>query len=75
MELWAKANRKIYLVTRTYVYGADPEVIRELKRRIGEYLEYHEFTEGQIWALRNNSWQIIPVLLPYMLSNKSPLLL
>jgi len=75
MELWAKVDRKIYLVTSTYVCGADPEVIRDLKRRIAEYLEYHEFTEGQIWALRNNSWQIIPVLLPYMLSNKSPLLL
>ena len=48
-------------VTRVYVDGANPEVIRELKRRIGEYQEYHDFTEEQIWALRNGSWQIIPI--------------
>ena len=47
--------------TRVYVDGANPEVIRELKRRIGEYQEYHDFTEEEIWAFRNNSWQIIPV--------------
>ena len=47
--------------TRLYVDGANPEVIRELKRRIGEYTEYHDFTEEQIWAFRNSSWQIIPV--------------
>ena len=48
-------------VTRLYVDGANPEVIRELKRRIGEYQDYHRLTEEQIWAFRNNSWQIIPV--------------
>ena len=48
-------------VTRLYVDGANPEVIRELKYRIGEYLEYHDFTEEEIWAFRNSSWQIIPV--------------
>lgn len=47
--------------TRLYVDGANPEVIRELKRRIGEYQEYHDFTEEEIWAFRNSSWQIIPV--------------
>ena len=47
--------------TRIYVDGANPEVIRELKRRIGEYQEYHDFTEEEIWAFRNGSWQIIPV--------------
>ena len=36
-------------------------MIRELKRRIGEYQEYHDFTEEEIWAFRHNSWQIIPV--------------
>ena len=41
--------------------GANPEVIRELKRRIGEYQDYHRLTEEQIWAFRNSSWQIIPV--------------
>jgi hypothetical protein len=48
-------------VTRIYVDGANPEIIRELKRRIGEYQDYHDFTEEQIWAFRNSSWQIIPV--------------
>ena len=47
--------------TRLYVDGANPEVIRELKRRIGEYQDYHRLTEEQIWAFRNSSWQIIPV--------------
>jgi hypothetical protein len=48
-------------VTRLYVDGANPEVIRELKSRIGEYQEYHDFTEEEIWSFRNSSWQIIPV--------------
>ena len=50
-------------ITKIYVDGANPEVIRELKARIGEYHDYYErLTEEQIWALRSsNSWQIIPV--------------
>jgi hypothetical protein len=46
-----------------YVDSANPEVIRELKSRIGEYHDYYGgLTETQIWALRSsNSWQIIPV--------------
>jgi hypothetical protein len=49
--------------TKIYVDGASPEVIRELKSRIGEYHDYYgRLTEEQIWALRSsNSWQIIPV--------------
>lgn len=46
--------------TRVYADGANPEVIRELKIRIGEYQENHDFTEEEIWAFRNSSWQIIP---------------
>ena len=50
-------------VTKIYVDGANPEVIRELKSRIGEYHDYYgRLTEEQIWSLRSsNSWQIIPV--------------
>ncbi len=50
-------------ITKIYVDGANPEVIRELKNRIGEYHDYHGWlTEEQIWSLRSsNSWQIIPV--------------
>jgi hypothetical protein len=50
-------------VTKLYVDGANPEIIRELKSRIGEYHDYHAWlTEEQIWSLRSsNSWQIIPV--------------
>ena len=46
-----------------YVDGANPEVIRELKSRIGEYHDcYGRLTEEDIWSLRSsNSWQIIPV--------------
>jgi hypothetical protein len=49
--------------TKIYVDGANPEVIRELKSRIGEYHDYYgRLTEEQIWGLRSsNSWQIIPV--------------
>jgi hypothetical protein len=49
--------------TKIYVDGANPEVIRELKGRIGEYHDYYGWlTEEQIWALRSSdSWQIIPV--------------
>lgn len=52
--------KQTYHVTRLYCDGANPEVIRELKRRIGEYQDYHDFTD-EIWAFRNGSWQIIPV--------------
>jgi hypothetical protein len=50
-------------ITKLYVDGSNPEVIRELKSRIGEYHDHYGWlTEEQIWALRNsNSWQIIPV--------------
>jgi hypothetical protein len=50
-------------VTKIYVDGANPEVIRELKARIGEYHDYYgRLTEEQIWSLRSSdSWQIIPV--------------
>ena len=50
-------------ITKIYVDGANPEVIRELKSRIGEYHDYYgRLTEEQIWGLRSsNSWQIIPV--------------
>ena len=50
-------------ITKLYCDGANPEVIRELKNRIGEYHDYYgRLTEKQIWALRSsNSWQIIPV--------------
>ena len=50
-------------ITKIYVDGANPEVIKELKARIGEYHDYYErLTEEQIWALRSsNSSQIIPV--------------
>ena len=48
-------------VTRVYVDGANPEVIHELKRRVGEFEKYELLTEEQIWAMRNGNWQIIPV--------------
>ena len=50
-------------ITKIYVDGANPEVIRELKNRIGEYHDYYgRLSEEQVWSLRSsNSWQIIPV--------------
>jgi hypothetical protein len=50
-------------ITRVYVDGANPEVIRELKRRIGEPENIQEYyTEEQIWQMRyGDNMQIIPV--------------
>ena len=50
-------------ITKIYCDGANPEVIRELKSKIGEYHDYYgRLTEEDIWSLRSsNSWQIIPV--------------
>ena len=55
--------KQTHHITKVYVDGANPEVIRELKGRIGEYHDYHGWlTEELIWALRSsNSWHIIPV--------------
>ena len=47
--------------TRLYVDGANPEVIRELKRKIGEFENYHYYTEEQLWLMRSGDMQIIPV--------------
>jgi hypothetical protein len=53
-------------ITRLYVDGANPEVIRELKRRIGEFENIQEYyTEEQIWQMRyGDNMQIIPVNFP-----------
>jgi hypothetical protein len=50
-------------ITRVFVDGANPEVIRELKRRIGEFENIQEYyTEEQIWRMRyGDNMQIIPV--------------
>ena len=50
-------------ITKIYVDGANPEVIRELKAKIGEYHDYYDrLAEEPVWSLRSsNSWQIIPV--------------
>ena len=47
--------------TKVYVDGANPEVIREIKRRIGEFENYHYYTEEQLWLMRTGDMQIIPV--------------
>jgi hypothetical protein len=50
-------------ITKIYVDGANPEVIRGLKARIGEYHDYYgRLTEEQIWSWRSsNRWQLLPV--------------
>jgi hypothetical protein len=50
-------------ITRVYVDGANPEVIRELKRRIGEPENIQQYyTEEEIWQMRyGDNMQIIPV--------------
>jgi hypothetical protein len=49
-------------ITRVYVDEANPEVIRELKHRIGEPENILHYTEEQIWQMRyGGSMQIIPV--------------
>jgi hypothetical protein len=48
-------------ITKLYVDGANPEVVRELKRRIDEFENYHYYTEEQLWQMRTGDMQIIPV--------------
>jgi predicted component of viral defense system (DUF524 family) len=48
-------------ITKLYVDGANPEVIRELKRRIDEFEYYDRYTEEQLWMMRTGDMQIIPV--------------
>jgi hypothetical protein len=48
-------------VSKIYIDGANPEVVHELKRRIGEFEKYELMDDDQIWAFRNGSWQIIPI--------------
>jgi hypothetical protein len=48
-------------ITKLFVDGANPEVIRELKGRIGEFEYYERFTEEQLWQMRTGDMQIIPV--------------
>lgn len=51
---WSKTRRYLkYNRWHVLDYGANPEVMRELKRRIGEYHDYQKFTEEQTWAFRN----------------------
>ena len=45
-------------ITKVYVDGANPEVIREIKRRIGEFESYHYYTEEQLWLMRTGDMQI-----------------
>ena len=48
--------------TKIYVDGANPEVIRELKNRIGEYHDYYGAKKSRSGGLQSsNSWQIIPI--------------
>jgi hypothetical protein len=47
-------------ITKLYVDGANPEVIRELKRRIDEFEYYDRYTEEQLWQMRTGDMQIIP---------------
>ena len=48
-------------ITKVYVDGANPEVIRELKRRIDEFENYHYYTEEQTLVNAYGDMQIIPV--------------
>src|SRR5918994_7081420 len=48
-------------ITKLFIDGANPEVIRELKRRIGEFENYQYYTEEQLWLMRTGDMHIIPV--------------
>jgi hypothetical protein len=48
-------------ITKIYMDGANPEVIRELKSRIGEYYDYYGWLTEEQSLRSSNSWQIIPV--------------
>ncbi len=43
-------QKQKHQITKLYVDGANPEVIREIKSRIDEYENYHYYTEEQTLA-------------------------
>jgi hypothetical protein len=53
--------KQTHHVTRVYCDGSSPEVIRELKRRMGEFENYERYTEEQLWQMRTGDMQIIPI--------------
>lgn len=54
--------KQTHHITKIYVDGSAPEVIKELKRRIGEPgHNYDHYTSKQIWSFRNGAWQVIPI--------------
>lgn len=48
-------------ITKIYVDGSAVNVVRELKARIGEYTDYHRYTEEQLWNMRTGDMQVVPV--------------
>lgn len=54
--------KQVHHITKIYIDGSAPEVVRELKKRIGEPGQtYEKYTDQQIWSFRNGSWQVIPI--------------
>jgi hypothetical protein len=48
-------------ITKLYIDGSAANVVRELKARVGEFVDYHRYTEEQLWNMRTGDMQIIPV--------------
>ena len=53
--------KQTHHVTKIYVDGSAANVIRELKARVGEFVDYHVYTEEQLWNMRMGDMQIIPI--------------
>ena len=54
--------KQTHHITKVYVDGANPEVIRELKMRIDDVAPYFErIDEEVLWNMRTGDMQIIPV--------------
>ena len=53
--------KQMHHVTKIYVDGSAANVIRELKARVGEFVDYHVYTEEQLWNMRMGDMQIIPI--------------
>jgi hypothetical protein len=53
--------KQTHHVTKLYIDGSAANVVRELKAEVGEYVDYHRYTEEQLWNMRTGDMQIVPV--------------
>jgi hypothetical protein len=53
--------KQTHHVTKIFVDGSAVNVVRELKFRVGEFVDYHRYTDEQLWNMRTGDMQIVPI--------------